>query len=58
VNKARITLTPTQFDDITEEQFERVININMSGIYDAIRMLFPRRFPTILHGMFECMTFK
>ena len=41
INNAGITLTPTLFDDITEEQFEKVVNINMWGVYHGIRAFLP-----------------
>jgi butyryl-CoA dehydrogenase len=41
INNAGISLTPKFFDDITEEQFEKVININMWGVYHGIRAFLP-----------------
>lgn len=41
INNAGITLTPTVFDDITEEQFEKIININMWGVYHGVRAFLP-----------------
>jgi short-subunit dehydrogenase len=41
INNAGISLTPKFFDDISEEQFEKVININMWGVYHGIRAFLP-----------------
>jgi NAD(P)-dependent dehydrogenase (short-subunit alcohol dehydrogenase family) len=41
VNNAGITLTPTIFDDISEADFEKVINVNMWGVYLGIREFMP-----------------
>ena len=37
INNAGISLTPKFFDDITEDQFEKVININLWGVYHGVR---------------------
>ena len=41
INNAGITLTPKVFVDIPHDQFERVININMWGVYHGIRHFLP-----------------
>jgi short-subunit dehydrogenase len=41
INNAGITLTPTIFDDISEADFEKVINVNMWGVYLGIREFMP-----------------
>jgi len=41
VNNAGISLTPNFFEDITEEQFEKVININLWGVYHGVRAFLP-----------------
>ena len=41
INNAGISLTPKFFDDITEEQFEKVININLWGVYHGVRTFLP-----------------
>ena len=41
INNAGISLTPKFFDDITEEQFEQVININLWGVYNGVRAFLP-----------------
>jgi short-subunit dehydrogenase len=41
INNAGITLTPKFFGDISEEQFEKVININMWGVYHGVRAFLP-----------------
>ena len=41
INNAGISLTPKFFDDITEEQFEKVININLWGVYHGVRAFLP-----------------
>lgn len=41
INNAGISLTPKFFDDISEEQFERVININLWGVYHGTRAFLP-----------------
>jgi butyryl-CoA dehydrogenase len=41
INNAGISLSPKFFDDITEEQFEKVININMWGVYHGVRAFLP-----------------
>jgi butyryl-CoA dehydrogenase len=41
INNAGISLTPKLFDDITEEQFEKVVNINMWGVYHGVRAFLP-----------------
>lgn len=41
VNNAGISLTPRFLDDISEEQFEKVININMWGVYHGVRAFLP-----------------
>lgn len=41
INNAGITLTPTPFDDIGEEQFRQVIQVNMWGVYHGIKEFLP-----------------
>jgi len=41
INNAGISLSPKFFDDISEEQFEKVININMWGVYHGVRAFLP-----------------
>jgi len=41
INNAGISLSPKFFDDIMEEQFEKVININLWGVYHGIRAFLP-----------------
>ena len=41
INNAGITLTPSTFEEITEEQFEKVINVNMWGVYRGVRAFLP-----------------
>ncbi len=41
INNAGISFTPLTFDEISHEQFEKVININMWGVYNGIRAFLP-----------------
>lgn len=41
INNAGISLSPKFFDDISEEQFEKVININLWGVYHGVRTFLP-----------------
>lgn len=41
INNAGITLTPTIFDQIPDDQFEKIINVNMWGVYNGIRVFLP-----------------
>ncbi len=41
INNAGITLTPTPFEEISDEQFKKIININMWGVYYGIRAFLP-----------------
>lgn len=41
INNAGITLSPKPFTSISHEQFEKVININMWGVYHGIRHFLP-----------------
>jgi short-subunit dehydrogenase len=41
VNNAGITLTPTVFEDISDEQFKKVIDVNMWGVYYGMREFLP-----------------
>jgi len=41
INNAGITLTPTIFEDIPEVDFERVMHVNMWGVYYGIREFLP-----------------
>lgn len=42
INNAGISLTPLQFDDTTDEQFEYVLNVNTWGVYYGIRVFLPQ----------------
>ncbi len=42
INNAGISLTPLLFDEMTEDQFEKVINVNMWGVYNGIRAFLPQ----------------
>jgi NAD(P)-dependent dehydrogenase (short-subunit alcohol dehydrogenase family) len=41
INNAGITLTPTVFEDISEIDFKKVIDVNMWGVYYGIRAFLP-----------------
>ena len=41
INNAGITLTPTVFEDISEPDFMKVIDVNMWGVYFGIREFLP-----------------
>jgi NAD(P)-dependent dehydrogenase (short-subunit alcohol dehydrogenase family) len=41
INNAGITLTPTPFSEISDQQFEKVIDINFWGVYYGIRAFLP-----------------
>ena len=41
INNAGISLTPKFFEDITEEQFEKVLSINLYGVYHGVRAFLP-----------------
>jgi len=41
INNAGITLTPTVFENISEPDFEKVIDVNMWGVYYGIREFLP-----------------
>ena len=41
INNAGITLTPTVFEDISDEQYKKVIDVNMWGVYHGIRVFLP-----------------
>ena len=41
INNAGISLTPMPFDEISEEQFEKVLNVNMWGVYNGTRAFLP-----------------
>jgi len=41
INNAGISLTPKFFDDISEEQFEKVINVNLWSVYHGVRAFLP-----------------
>jgi butyryl-CoA dehydrogenase len=40
-NDAGFTLTQTIFEDISDEQFKKVIGVNMWGVYPGIRFFLP-----------------
>jgi len=42
INNAGISLTPLRFDEITDEQFEKVLNINMWGVHNGVRAFLPQ----------------
>ncbi len=41
INNAGITLTPRTFDAISDAQFEKVIAVNMWGVYNGVRAFLP-----------------
>jgi short-subunit dehydrogenase len=41
INNAGISLTPKFFEDITEEQFEKILRINLYGVYHGVRAFLP-----------------
>lgn len=41
INNAGISLTPMTFDEISEEQFDLVLNVNMWGVYNGTRVFLP-----------------
>ena len=41
INNAGVSLTPLPFDEIPDEQFNKVVNINMWGVYNSIRVFLP-----------------
>ena len=41
INNAGISMTPMLFDELTDAQFEKVIDINMWGVYHGIRAFLP-----------------
>ena len=41
INNAGITLTPTPFEEISDEQFKKIIDVNMWGVYNGIRAFLP-----------------
>lgn len=41
INNAGITLTPTFFDEISDAQFDKVLDVNMWGVYNGIRAFLP-----------------
>jgi short-subunit dehydrogenase len=41
INNAGISLSPKFFDDISEKEFEKVIAVNMWGVYHGIRAFLP-----------------
>ena len=45
INNAGITLTPTVFENISEPDFEKVIDVNMWGVYYGIREFLPHLQP-------------
>jgi NAD(P)-dependent dehydrogenase (short-subunit alcohol dehydrogenase family) len=40
-NNAGISLTPMIFEEISEEQFNKVLDVNMTGVYNGIRVFLP-----------------
>ena len=41
INNAGVSLTPLPCDEIPDEQFDKVVNINMWGVYNGIRAFLP-----------------
>ncbi len=41
INNAGISLSPALFDDISDEYFEKVINVNLWGVYNGVRAFLP-----------------
>jgi NAD(P)-dependent dehydrogenase (short-subunit alcohol dehydrogenase family) len=41
INNAGVSLTPALFDEISDENFEKVININLWGVYNGTRAFLP-----------------
>jgi NAD(P)-dependent dehydrogenase (short-subunit alcohol dehydrogenase family) len=41
LNNAGITNTPTRFEDIPEDVFSQVVNVNMWGVYNGLRAFLP-----------------
>jgi NAD(P)-dependent dehydrogenase (short-subunit alcohol dehydrogenase family) len=41
INNAGIILSPALFDDISDDYFEKVINVNLWGVYNGIRVFLP-----------------
>jgi len=41
INNAGISFTPTLFDDFSPEQFEKLLNINMWGVFNGIHAFLP-----------------
>jgi short-subunit dehydrogenase len=41
INNAGISFTPTRFTDFSPEQFEKLLNINMWGVYNGILAFLP-----------------
>jgi NAD(P)-dependent dehydrogenase (short-subunit alcohol dehydrogenase family) len=41
INNAGISLTPLTFDEISQERFEKVLNVNMWGVYNGTREFLP-----------------
>lgn len=41
INNAGISFTPTRFDDLSPAQFEKLLNINMWGVYYGIHAFLP-----------------
>lgn len=42
INNAGIILTPLVFAEVSDEQFEKVLSINMWGVYNGIRAFLPQ----------------
>ena len=41
INNAGVSLTPTTFDEISDEQFDMVLDVNIWGVYNGIRAFLP-----------------
>lgn len=41
INNAGISLTPLPFDEISDDQFCRVLDVNMWGVYNGVRAFLP-----------------
>ena len=41
INNAGVSLTPTTFDEISDAQFDLVLDVNMWGVYNGVRAFLP-----------------
>lgn len=42
INNAGISLTPLTFDETSSQQFEKLLNVNMWGVYNGVRAFLPQ----------------